>query len=455
METQGTPLAKITSPASTFMAGKVSMCLKAWKDLTLDPWILEVVEGYRLELESRPYQLTPTPSEPVPGTQRKLIEKEVQTLLQKGAIERVSQTQDQFVSRIFVIPKKDGSHRPVFNLRPLNQFIKKCHFKMEGMTTVKELVQKEDWFCTIDLKDAYLSVAVNKDHRKYLRFMWAGKTFQFTCLPFGLCSAPRVFTKLLRPVMTHLRKQGIRSVIYLDDLLLMDQRKDYLTLKVAQVVELLESLGFMVNREKSQLSPLQEIPYLGFVVDSKSMMFRLSQEKVAHLSEHCNQTLDKGPLSVRELAKVVGSLSATRQAVFPAPLYYRHLQQLITQSLRQNPSFNTMVSLDAGARKDLEWWTHHLNNWNGRDIQPRMADFLMETDASKIGWGANCEGTRTGGYWSPQEQCLHINCLELQAGTFAMKAFMREQANVHVHLRMDNQSAVSYINKMGGPSLSV
>ena len=47
----------------------------------------------------------------------------------------------------------------------------------EGMATVKELVQQEDWFCTIDLKDAYLSVAVNKEHRRYLRFMWAGKTF--------------------------------------------------------------------------------------------------------------------------------------------------------------------------------------------------------------------------------------------------------------------------------------
>ena len=163
------------------------------------------------------------------------------------AIEEVPPSPDQFVSRIFVIPKKDGSHHPVFNLKPLNQFIKKEHFKMEGMMTVKELVLKQDWFCTMDLKDVYLSVAIRRDHRKYLRFIWEGKTFQFTCLPFSLCSAPRVFTKLLRPVMAHLRKQGLRSVFYLDDLLLMDQGKEYLMLKVTQVMELLESLGFMVN----------------------------------------------------------------------------------------------------------------------------------------------------------------------------------------------------------------
>lgn len=233
----------------------------------------------------------------------------------------------------------------------------------------------------------------------------------------------------------------------------MDQRKDYLIRKVTQVVELLEELGFMVNREKSQLSPTQEMPYLGLVVDSRDMKLRLPQEKMIHLREYCSQILSKGSLLVRELAKMVGTLLATQRAVLQAPLYYRQLQQLITQSLRQSPSFEAMVSLDAGTRKDLEWWIHHLSEWNRRDIQPKMTDFLMETDASKLGWGANCKGARTGGYWSPQEQCLHINCLELQAGAFVMKAFMKEHSNVHVHLKMDNRSAVSYINKEHTPSV--
>ena len=157
---------------------------------------------------------------------------------------------------------------------------------------------------------------------------------------------------------------------------------------------------------------------------------------------------------MRELAKMVGTLSATRQAVLPAPLYYQQLQRLVTHSLRGFPSFDDKVSLDAGTRKDLEWWTQNLSNWNGRDIQSKTTEFGMETDASKIGWGAICEGTKMGGYWSLQERCLHINCLELQAGAFAMRSFLKEQSNVYVHLKMDNQMSVAYINKMGGNSLS-
>ena len=42
----------------------------------------------------------------------------------------------------------------------------------------------------LDLKDAYYSVPINPQHRKYLRFEFK----EFTCLPNGLASAPRVFT---------------------------------------------------------------------------------------------------------------------------------------------------------------------------------------------------------------------------------------------------------------------
>jgi len=249
---------------------------------------------------------------------------------------------------------------------------------------------------TVDLKDAYLSVPIAEEHRKFLRLSWEGKTFQFTCLPFGLCTAPRVFTKLLRPIMAHLHQQGIRSVIYLDDLLLMAQRKDLLISHVAQTVHLLEQLGFLVNQEKSQLSPSQQATYLGFVINSQEMKLYLPQTKLTQVVECCRKTLGQTSLSVREVAKVVGVLSATRPAVLPAPLYYRHVQHLAIRSLKQPTWFDTRVTLDASARQDLEWWIYHITEWNGRSMLPVVPETTMETDASKLGWGATCEGSRTG-----------------------------------------------------------
>jgi len=120
------------------------------------------------------------------------------------------------ISRLFLVEKKDKSpFRPVINLKPLNTFIQKEHFKMEGASMIKDLLQSGDWMCSLDLKDAYLTVQIAKEYHKYLRFLWNGRIFEFTCLSFGLCSAPHVFMKLLHPVMVYLRSQGIQTIIYL------------------------------------------------------------------------------------------------------------------------------------------------------------------------------------------------------------------------------------------------
>jgi len=148
-----------------------------------------VVSGYKLELTSPSFQT----SQPVTVVGK---DNHGRKLLEKGAIKTVSLCPNQFVSRIFLVPKKDGSFRPVINLRPLNRFIVVAHFKMDNLTILKDLLQPEEWMASIDLKDAYLSVVISEEHRKYLRFTWNSKLFEFMCLPFGLCSVPRVFTSL-------------------------------------------------------------------------------------------------------------------------------------------------------------------------------------------------------------------------------------------------------------------
>ena len=102
---------------------------------------------------------------------------------------------------LFLVAKKDGSYRPVVNLKLLNCFVQKDHFKMEGLVMIKDLFQSRDWMCALDLKDVYLSVSVSLEDRKYLCFIWDGRMYKFTYLPFGLCCVPRTFTKLLCPAM--------------------------------------------------------------------------------------------------------------------------------------------------------------------------------------------------------------------------------------------------------------
>ena len=78
-----------------------------------------------------------------------------------------------------------------------------------------------DFMVSIDLKDAYFSVPIFQPHRKYLRFLWNFKRYGFTCLPFGYSLAPRIFSKIFKPVIANFRFLCFRIIIFIDDLIVI------------------------------------------------------------------------------------------------------------------------------------------------------------------------------------------------------------------------------------------
>ena len=103
-------------------------------------------------------------------------------------------------------------------MKDLNQFVIHEHFEMEDICCVKDHLNKGEYMCKLDLKDAYISIPIHHSFRRFLKFTWQGKMYEYTALPFGLSTAaPRVFTKLLKPVLATLRETGIHLIAYLDD----------------------------------------------------------------------------------------------------------------------------------------------------------------------------------------------------------------------------------------------
>ena len=120
-----------------------------------------------------------------------------------------------FVSPTFLVPKPDGTSRFILNLKKINEFIHPgVHFKLEDGRTVCRLLFQNCSMATLDLKNACYSISIYNNHRKYLRFYCNGQLYEFKCLSFGLCTAPYVFTKTMKSVVSSLRKKGITIVIY-------------------------------------------------------------------------------------------------------------------------------------------------------------------------------------------------------------------------------------------------
>jgi len=106
----------------------------------------------------------------------------------------------------------------------------------------------------------------------------------------GWLSAPRKFTKLLKPVYATLRQSGHLSS-YIDDSYLQgDDFNDCVT-NVIATIKLFDSLGFVIHPLKSVLVPSQRITYLGFVLDSIEMKIYLTRDKAQKLKDACNKIL--------------------------------------------------------------------------------------------------------------------------------------------------------------------
>ena len=132
---------------------------------------------------------------------------------------------------------------------------------------------------SVDLKDAYYSIPIAEEDRKFLMLEWKGKYYQFTCLPNGLSSAPKVFTKILKPVYAHLRSNGYTCMGHIDDCFLIGYTFYSCQRNVFDTVSLFTKHGFTVHSVKSALKPQQKIEFLGFVLDSITMTVTLNEYK--------------------------------------------------------------------------------------------------------------------------------------------------------------------------------
>ena len=131
---------------------------------------------------------------------------------------------------------------------------------------------------SVDLKDAYYSVPIDKEYQKYLKFLWE-YPLKFIVMPNGYGPAMRAFTKLMKPPFSFLRSEGYLSVIYVDDYYLQGDSFTKCAENVIRTIDILESLGFYIKMEKSEIIPKQQITFLGVIIDSLHMTITLTNEK--------------------------------------------------------------------------------------------------------------------------------------------------------------------------------
>ena len=375
----------------------------------------------------------------------------LRSLIGKLVVEKVVvKSSLAFFNRLFLVPKPNGTWRPILDLSQLNLFLQSNTFKMETPETIRLSLQKQEWVTSLDFSDAYFHIPINHRSRKYLRFFLNSQTFQFTALPFGLATAPVEFTKVTKEVKLMAQAKGIRIHQYLDDWLLRARSRETCLQHTQTLLALCQKLGWVVNLKKSELVPQQVFNFVGYRFDLIKGRVLPAQDRWRALQEKLKSIMSKDSCTVRQFMSLVGLLTATEKQVWLGRLHMRPIQWHLKRHWHVPEVLEKVVPVPLSLNHHLGWWLNEQNVLEGQLLHPLQHALQLFTDASNEGWGAHLGDFTARGVWSKPQSRLHINFLELKAVLLALKSFEPLCKGHIVLVATDNTTVVSYINKQGG-----
>ncbi len=409
----------------------LSHFIHEWERLPgVSPWVLRTVRsGYTLQFGRNPprfdgVHLTEVNS----ASKASVLQQELSSLLQKGAIEEVPQTDIErgLFSRYFLVPKRDGGLRPILDLRRLNLSLYKGKFKMLTMKSIMSQIQEGDWFVTIDLKDAFFSHAGHSATQEVpLVCLWReGLPIQGPSL-----RSVQLFGRLAHSGSLQgagESSQGYRSPPHSFSWP-QNERQEECSLPLSANCVLGGSFGF-----RSDADPFGSCP--GFQFHSMSSPL---QARPSCLSEYLPQVARLHGSGLPCVAPRVAPHEAVPlvdERPETTPLINSHSpNQCVAQLISAPCTMRDPAFLQSGVSMGAIHRRH-----------------MITTDASMTGWGTVFEGRPAHGQWTGEFLSWHINCLELRAVFLALKHFLPVLGKHHIIVRTDNMAVVSDINHQGG-----
>ena len=424
-----------------------------WVKLGASGFILSVVrDGYKI-----PFVALPPPKVSSNNTsalnETYFVSEAISDLLRTKCVE-ILDHQPDIVNPLSVSVQPSGKKRLILDLRHVNLYVFKRKFRCEDISVAIQIFSKGFYLFKFDLKSGYHHVEIFPEYRKYLAFSWdfgdgIVKYFQFTVLPFGLSSAPYLFTKLLKPILTSWRCKGIPMAIFLDDGL--GGGVSILKAKINNLIVHadLTRYGFLINEDKSLWEPVQNITWLGTVFDTVRGFISVTESRISKLKSSIKliRKVDCKIVKVRDLASVVGQvISLTHCVGNVARVMTRSMYAVVNQKL----SWNSEVKLTKEACDELAFWDENVDSLNFHSpwapLQP-PAKFVY-SDASDHASSSFIDNDHKIFHqnWSPAESSKSSTWRELRTVDLALSAFALVRQGKRVAWFTDKTSVVSIVH---------
>ena len=319
-------------------------------------------------------------------------------------------------------------------------------FKMPTLKTVRQLIQQGDYAFSIDLQDAYLHVPIVKHHRRFLHFVWHNVPYQWRVLPFGLATAPRVFTSLTKPILFLCHCKGLHIVIYLDDILVLVRSKRAGKRARLFLCSLLVRLGLHINFSKSDLCLSQSFTFLGLCWDTVHMSVSLPPDKLADIQQLALSLLHTPHVKVCKVMSFLGKANFCINGHSQLRQLCRVIQSDMLSVYHSPTHLFSRVHFSPSSLRQLDQLAHLQQS--PVPLQFPLPDVVIATDATPTRWAFYFQGSglplSVSGTWSGSLSRAHIALQELQAVAVMLHRMAFHLSGRVVALHLDNSTAKAY-----------
>ena len=368
--------------------GRLKKSLDFWINtlnapVTITGWIKE---GYKLPLVSLPPVFT-QPNHMSALSDNQFVNQSLDELLAHRCIQKVPNI-PHICSPLSVVTNTEGKKRLVINLRYLNQYLWKDHFKYEDLRTVIQMFSQDDYMFVFDLKSGYHHVDICPLHWQYLGFSWESgqgtNYYVFKVLPFGLSTACYVFTKLMHPLIRYWHSSGIRAVVYLDDGIVVVKGEEEAKRVSQQVQDDLVNAGLIVNVLKSNWTPSKLVTWLGFNIDLGLACLSVPASKITVPRNQLEWAVGQSCMPVKIMASIVGKIISMSLALGPIA---RFMTMALYANINARHSWCQIIPVSPEALVELKFWLVNIEGINGQNIWYSPAAVrLVYSDASNTGY---------------------------------------------------------------------
>jgi hypothetical protein len=406
------------------LVGNLRACLETWKANTDDNFVLEVLQhGLKLPFlggvaPRAPYR---NPRNFVDEQDMQWVRQAVADLVDVGAVRSWATARGEleamgysardepfFVMPIGALEKSNSTPtdrrlRLIHDCREINSHLDLSNlgFELEQLVDFAKCLKRGDRLISTDLSSAYHHVGIHPAHWKYLGFQLDGVQYVYCVLPFGLSASPGTFCRFSAVAADMVRASGKASacIVYIDDFgFALDPS---CTVDDArEIMNIIRSLGFSLNEQKTNLAMGTRIDLLGFSLDTDTWLFGVPERRLRKLENTAAEVLAAGQsVRARLLARLAGQILSMQTALgLVCRVRSRYIANCIRPAARVQ-QYSMIVAVSERARHEIELWARDLRALPLMPLTPhlRCPDFRLDADASATATAALFSNLSSGG----------------------------------------------------------